>query len=95
MAQGRPAQPAGSDAQRRFSWDGYSSDSSAATTVRTTTTPDSIYDGHSDAASSWEDPSRAASHAEPSERLPPQERLQRQAMMHGESIAATCRPRGW
>jgi len=52
--------------QRRFSWDGYSSDSSAATTVRTTTTPDSIYDGHSDAASSWEDPSRAASHAEPS-----------------------------
>ena len=48
-----------------------------------------------DAANSWEDPSRAASHAEPSERLPPQELLQRQALMHGESIAATCRPRGW
>ena len=61
MAQGRAERR-----QRRFSWDDYSSDSSAATTVRTTTTPDSIYDGHSDAASSWEDPSRAASHAEPS-----------------------------
>ena len=79
MAQGRAERR-----QRRFSWDGYSSDSSAATTVRTTTTPDSIYDGHSDAASSWEDPSRAASHAEPSA-VATASAVAKQAMMHGES----------